>query len=491
MSGLFSRTTACALLLAGAASAVAASAQTFTDLVDFNYSNGAAPLNAPLVQGTDGNLYGTTAYGGSCTLYDLGCGSVFKMTPAGALTTLHFFDGSDGAYPFGGLLLDTDGSFYGTTVTAGANCASPDGCGTVFKISPKGDFSTLYTFCAQANCSDGFQPSGSLIRGLNGDLDGITGYGGNSTNCSIGCGTIFKITPGGALTTVYSFTGPPGPFYPFYSLLQATDGSLYGTTSGGGSNGSGTVFKVTPDGKLTTVYSFCPQPGCADGDIPSSPLVQAVDGDFYGTTYFGGSSKSCNGCGTIFKISPSGAFTSVLSFDSVDGFTPVGGLIQATDLNLYGMTVEGGESATCPGGCGNIFQASPGPTASTLYTFANDSVGEDPRSALLQATDGNFYGTTYVGGVDGAGNIFRLSTGLAPFVKTLPKSGKVGAVIHVLGTDLTGATAVSFNGVAAAFQVVSATEITATVPEGAATGEVQVKIPGATLLSGGPFFVRP
>ncbi len=205
MSGLFSRTTACALLLAGAASAVAASAQTFTDLVDFNYSNGAAPLNAPLVQGTDGNLYGTTAFGGSCTLYDLGCGSVFKMTPAGALTTLHFFNSSDGAYPFGGLLLDSDGSFYGTTVTAGPNCASPDGCGTVFKISPKGDFSTLYTFCAQA-------------------------------------------------------------------------------------------------GQFTTIYSFCPQPGCADGEI----LLQAVDDDFYGTTLIGGFNPNCNGCGTIFRISPSG-----------------------------------------------------------------------------------------------------------------------------------------------------------------------------------------
>ncbi|MGD0364499.1 MAG: choice-of-anchor tandem repeat GloVer-containing protein [Bryobacteraceae bacterium] len=491
MYAFFSRTRAYALLLAGAAMTIASSAQTFTDLVDFNYSNGAAPLNAPLVQGTDGNLYGATAYGGLCTLYDLGCGSVFKMTPAGALTTLHFFNGSDGAYPFGGLLLDSDGSFYGTTVTAGANCASPDGCGTVFKISPKGDFSTLYTFCAQPNCADGFQPSGSLIRGFDGDLYGITGYGGTSTKCSLGCGTIFKITPGGALTTVYSFTGPPSPYYPFYSLLQATDGNLYGTTSGGGGYGGGAVFKVTPNGKFTTIYSFCPQPGCADGEIPSSGLIQAVDGDFYGTTDLGGSSRSCNGCGTIFKISPSGAFKSVLSFDSTDGFTPVGGLIEATDHNLYGTTTEGGGSATCPGGCGNIFQFGPGPAASTLYTFANDRAGEDPRSALLQATDGSFYGTTYVGGLDGAGNIFRLSTGLAPFVKTLPKSGKVGAVIRVLGTDLTGATAVSFNGVAAAFQVVSATEITATVPDGAATGEVQVKIPGATLLSGGPFFVLP
>lgn len=195
MYGFSSRTRAYALLLAGAASVVASPAQTFTDLVDFTYSNGAAPLNAPLVQGTDGNLYGITAYGGSCTLYDLGCGSVFKMTPAGALTTLHFFSGSDGAYPFGGLLLDTDGRFYGTTVTAGANCASLDGCGTVFKISPKGDFSTLYTFCAQPNCTDGIQPSGSLVRGLDGDLYGITAYGGTSTKCSLGCGTIFKITP--------------------------------------------------------------------------------------------------------------------------------------------------------------------------------------------------------------------------------------------------------------------------------------------------------
>jgi uncharacterized repeat protein (TIGR03803 family) len=217
-------------------------------------------------------------------------------------------------------------------------------------------------------------------------------------------------------------------------------------------------------------------------------LVQAADGNFYGTTYLGGTSTHCDtqgdGCGTVFKITPSGTLTTLFSFDNINSSAlPTGGLIQGTDGNFYGTTNDYDQ-----GGYGTVFQITPGGTLTTLHRFeATD--GEYPDAGLVQGTDGNFYGTTFLGGAYEYGTIFRLSVGLGPFVKTLPTSGKVGTTVYILGNNLTGATGVTFNGTGAQFTVASSTEIKTAVPSGATTGKVKVTTPHGTLTSNVSFRV--
>jgi uncharacterized repeat protein (TIGR03803 family) len=226
----------------------------FKTLVTFSGADGGNPT-AALVQGIDGNLYGTTnAYGPN-----LG-GSVFKMTPSGSLTVLYNFCAQpncvDGSRP-NSMVLGSDGNFYGTTNFGG----SANG-GIVFKITPEGTFKTLYSFCALTNCIDGNRPNG-LMLGNDGDFYGTTNFGGSANS-----GVVFKITSEFALRTIYSFCSQSNcsdGALPVATVIQATDGNLYGTTEEGGANGSGTVFKVTLMGALTTLYSFCSQPNCADG----------------------------------------------------------------------------------------------------------------------------------------------------------------------------------------------------------------------------------
>ena len=212
----------------------------------------------------------------------------------------------------------------------------------------------------------------------------------------------------------------------------------------GGIYGGGTIFKISPSGTLTTLYSFCAQSGCADGNVPNAGLVLATDGNFYGTTYLGGA-NSCMisgtnyGCGTVFKITPSGTLTTLYSFCAQSG-------------------------------CAD---------------------GEGPRAGLVQATNGKLYGTTYYGGPTGDGTVFSLAVGLGPFVETRPTSGVVGRFVEILGTNLTGATSVTFNGTPATFKVVSRYLITTTVPTGATTGKVEVVTPSGTLSSNVPFRVLP
>jgi uncharacterized repeat protein (TIGR03803 family) len=465
-------TKACGLFLLWATAAIALPAQTFTTLHSFGYVDGAAP-EAGLIQATDGDLYGTTINGGGPD-----DGTVFKITPSGTLTMLYTFDDTDGGFPEAGLVQATNGNFYGTTNGGGAN-----GDGTVFKITPRGTLTMLHTF----DGTDGYQPR-VLVQATNGSFYGTT-YEGGANNL----GTVFKITPSGTLTTLHSFAGyPTDGAYPDGGLVQAANGDLYGTTGGGGTNiYYGTAFKITPSGTLTTIYNFCPQSGCTDGANPDAGLVLATDGDFYGATYAGGA----NGFGTVFKITPSGALTTLHSFDETDGDQPVAGLVQATDGNFYGTTSFGGGQGTCfNGGCGTIFQITPSGTLKTLYSFCsktNCTDGEEPYAGLIQDTNGTFYGTTISGGADDDGTIFSLSVGLGPFVATRPTLGKVGAAVTILGTSLTGSTSVTFNGAAATFTVVSSSEITTTVPTGATSGPVHVVAPGGTLSSNVPFRVLP
>lgn len=493
------RKRAYAVFVLCATTAMTLPAQTFNTLFSFDGTDGETPY-ARLVQATNGDLYGATAAGG-----EAGGGTVFKITPSGHLTTLYSFcahsECSDGYYPQGPLVQTANGDFYGTTLFGGANTNCLEGigigCGTVFKITPRGTLTTLYSFCSQGgdNCTDGYSPQAGLVQATTGDLYGTT-YSGGANCAPLGCGTVFKITlPSGTLTTLYSFCSKSGCLdgaNPYVGLVQATNGYLYGTTLFGGANstncegGCGTVFKITPSGTLTMLYSFCAQSGCLDGDEPEGVLVQATNGDLYGTTRNGGA--NCAGCGTVFKITPSGTLTTVYSFcvqggyPCTDGFAPGTGLVQATDGNLYGTTESGGANLLY----GTAFKITPGGTLTTLYSFrAQDG---SSRAELVQATNGNLYGTAIGGGAYGTyGTVFSLSVGLGPFVETRPASGRVGAAVKILGTNLTGATSVTFNGTLAVFKVVSSSLIATSVPAGATTGTVQVVTPSGVLSSNVPF----
>jgi uncharacterized repeat protein (TIGR03803 family) len=504
---------ACGVLLLWAGAAVALPAQTtvaptvtFTTLHSFDYADGYFP-DAALIQGTDGAFYGTTSSGGTN-----GYGTVFKITTGGTLTTVHTFDGTDGAYPNGGLAQGANGKLYGTTSAGGPNTACVNGgCGTVFTITPSGMLTTLYNFCSQSNCTDGYVPEAELVQGTDGNFYGTTLFGGASSACSNGCGTVFKITPGGTLTTLHSFDGTDGAG-PQAGLIQATNGKFYGTTTGGGANGPyGTVFEITPSGKLTTLNSF----DGTDGSEVDGSLVQATDGNFYGTTFQGGANHICGldnieTCGEVFKMTPSGSLTVFYSFCSqgglncTDGEYPAAGLIQGTDGNFYGTTAGGGANRNgniCDYvGCGTAFKITPDGALTTLYNFCSQgdtcTDGAESEGALVQGTSGNFYGTTVYGGTSdncftGCGTIFSLSVGLGPFVETQPTVGEVGAAVNILGTNLTGSTKVTFHGTAATFTVKSKSEITTTVPVGATTGIVKVVTDGSTLSSNGPFRVTP
>src|ERR1035438_6425411 len=342
---------------------------------------------------------------------------------------------------------------------------------------------TIHRFCSQSGCPDGASPSAGLVQATNGDLYGTTPHAGANDD-----GTIFKITPGGTLTTLYSFcsqTNCTDGATPYAGLVQAANGDLYGTAYNGGANGDlGTVFKITPTGTLTTLYSFCSQSGCADGAHPAGGLVQAANGNFYGTTESGG---RAHGGGTVFKITPGGTLTTLYRFP--DGSSPFAGLVQAADGDFYGTTSGGGAADL-----GTVFKITPSGTLTTLYTFCSQSGCTDgayPYAGLAQDTNGDFYGTTYVGGANYDGTVFRLSVGLGPFVKIRPPYGKVGAAVTILGTNLTGAASVSFDGTAAVFTVVSGSEITTTVPAGASSGKVQVVTPSGTLSSNASFLVVP
>jgi uncharacterized repeat protein (TIGR03803 family) len=480
-----------------AAMAVASPAQTLTTLVNFNGTNGAGPA-ASLIHASDGNFYGTTLAGGndapSCTaLYGLaGCGTVFKLTPSGTLTTLYQFCSKqncpDGWNPSGPLVQGSDGNFYGTTQNGGVTnppCYSY-GCGTVFKLTPSGTLTTLYSFCSATNCTDGTDPLGGLIQGTDGNFYGTT-YGGGANG--IGDGTIFKITPAGVLTTLYSFCSQlhcSDGDNPYAWLLQANDGNFYGTTFGGGNFNAGTVFKLTPGGVLTTLHSFCQQLPCTDGIGPWAGLVQGLDGNFYGTAHAGGA----NDYGTVFKIGPDGTLTPLHSFDGTDGEVPLAGLIQATDGNFYGTTEFGGSSGACMNGssCGNIFKMTLAGVVVTLHSF-DFTDGASPQAGVVQGTDGTFYGTTLQGGTAPNGTIFNLNIGLGPFVELEPTIGPMGAPVTILGANLTGASSVTFNGTPATIITNTGSAITTTVPTGATTGTVQVTVGGNNLISNTDFQV--
>jgi uncharacterized repeat protein (TIGR03803 family) len=455
---------ACDIFLLGAMAAIAARTQTFTSLVSFDGPNGANPLYGSLVQGVDGNFYGTTQRGESAPQGTTYFGTIFVMTPQGQLRTLYGFANqiTEGSGPDGGLIVAPNGLLYGTTVDGGANVQ-----GNVFQVTPGGVLTTLHNF----DHTDGAAPADGLVQAFNGMLYGTTSQGGAGS-----LGTVFRLTTGGTLATLYSFSGPDGA-ESWTGLVQAANGRLYGTTHGGGAHECGTIFTVSPSGAFKTLHNF----NNKDGHGPAGALIQGSDGNFYGTTSSGGA----NGYGTVFQITAAGAFTTLHSFANTDGAAPTGALVEGTDGNFYGTTSEGGTN----GNNGTIFQITPSGTLTNLHDF-DGADGATPFGGLVQGTDGNFYGTTNSGGSRTFyGTVFRLSMGLGPFVATLPTFGKVGADVTILGTDLTGAASVTFNGVAASFTVVSPTAIKTTVPSAATTGMLQVVTRTGTLASNARFQV--
>jgi uncharacterized repeat protein (TIGR03803 family) len=270
-------------------------------------------------------------------------GTFFKITSTGTLTTLHSFDGADGSGP-AMVVQATDSNFYGTTTYGGAY-----GGGTIFEITPLGVLTPLYNFCSQSGCPDGYAPG---------------------------------------------------------TLVQGSDGNFYGAKEYGGASDAGTVFRFTLPNQLTTLYSFCSQPNCTDGTAPVG-LVQATDGNFYGTTFLGGSPSCTNGCGTVFKISPEYPYmlTTLYRFDGVHGSSPTVGPVQGTDGNLYGTTEGGGA------GYGTVFEVTPAGTLTSLHSFCVGGICNDgftPQGGLVQARDGFFYGTTQQGGAYDDGTVFRV-----------------------------------------------------------------------------------
>jgi uncharacterized repeat protein (TIGR03803 family) len=309
-------------------------------------------------------------------------GATFKMTLTGGFTPLHqFAGGAYGANPFGPLTQGTDGDFYGTT---------SDGGGTIFKMTSTGEVTVLHAF---ANGVEGISPSGGLVQGADGDFYGTTSYGGASDR-----GTVFRMTPSGIVTVLHSFSGGDDGSYPNGGLIQATDGNFYGTTYTGGSSDRGTVFRMTPAGAVTGLHAFT---GGSDGAYPLVALIQASDGGLYGTTWRGGRSDG----GTIFKMTPAGGVTILYSFQYAEFPSR---LIQARDGNFYGTTfgddiyAGGSIFRMTPTGALTILHT---------FNWIGAIDGSGPCGSLVQATDGDFYGTTCYGGIPheiGRGTVFRL-----------------------------------------------------------------------------------
>jgi uncharacterized repeat protein (TIGR03803 family) len=365
---------------------------------------------------------------------------VFRISPSGTETTLYSFAGypNDGANPYAGLVQGSDGNFYGTTYYGGGY-----NYGTVFRISPSGTETTLYNFAGYPN--DGAYPYyAALVEGSDGNFYGTTLDGGTHNY-----GTVFRISPSGTETILYNFGNGSGDGkYPRAALVEGSDGNFYGTTYYGGGYNYGTVFRISPGGSYEVIYTFQNSrvPGAPPIGAYPSGLVQGSDGNFYGTTAAGGQSAACGspGCGSVFRVTPSGSYTVLHSFAPTTGVIPRAGLVQGSDGNFYGTTYYGG-----PSNSGTVFRVSVSGSYTSLYFFAGfPSDGANPQAALVQGSDGNFYGTTYDGGTNspspGAGTVFRIDAGLCTYtygvtVSSSPAGGgsTTGTGVYGCGSNVT------------------------------------------------------
>ena len=418
--------------------AVRAQAQTVTNLASFHKANGWYP-EASLVQGRNGNLYGTTALGG---LYN--AGTLFTVTPNGRLNTLHNFTYYEGYEP-STLVLDKYGDFYGITALGG-----PGGSGTIFRITPSGDYSIVYAF----HGDEGASPN-SLAIGPDGNLYGTFAWPGSA-------GYFFRVSPAGQSSPV------PCAVAGAYSLTMGPDGYFYGTTSLGG-NEYGSIFRLRPNGACETMHTF----DGTDGEAPSY-LTSDGNGNYYGSTAAGGT--GLERLGTFFQISSSGEFSVLFNYPGT--MQPLSlGLALGSDGNLYGTNLWGGIY-----GGGLVYQMTPNGSCNTLAFFGAEAYYT--LRAMTQHTSGVFYGVSAEGGNQGNGNVFSFDNSLPPFLGLVAGFGHPGNNTQFLGQGFTGTTAVSFNGVpASSFKVISDTYMTAVVPAGATTGLVTVTTPTGPLTS--------
>ncbi|MBK8814282.1 MAG: hypothetical protein IPN42_01655 [Methylococcaceae bacterium] len=455
-----------------------------TILHDLVGAEGQLP-HGQLVQGRDGNLYGTTSPGSTAA-------KAFRITPAGDYTVLKTFNPIAGAaMPMPSpLMLGLDGNFYG--ITTNGNIRG----GTLFKMTPAGVTNVLHQFGSILN--DGYSIDNNVLRPtppvqtVDGTLYGTTTSGGQN-----GYGVVYKLTVSGIYSIIHHFafavTDGSKPSAP---LVIGNDGNLYGTTTEGGSPSalSGTVFRITPNGIFKILHSF--DPVNDDGHQPQAPLVKGTDGNFYGTTF---GRADLNQQGNIFKITPAGAYTSLhpldFSNDVTDGAFPSAGLVEASDGILYGATSRGG---LAPGlfanDAGVIFNITRQGIYDVSHTFDKAIDGARPVQSLMQHTNGKLYGATLLSktGIAPAGNgsIFSLDTGARPFVTAQPSSGKAGGTVGLFG-DFTGFTSVTFNGVPASVTGTSNTYRTAIIPAGPATGIIRINKLTGPISGISNFLVKP
>jgi uncharacterized repeat protein (TIGR03803 family) len=466
-------------------------AQNINQLFSFpcpNHQFGSCPEGySPntLIQASDGNFYGAAQYTTEGFSVSHG-GTLFKITPAGQFTLLFTFGkDSKGSYtngdnPASGLVEANDGFIYGTTFEGGANNE-----GVLFRVSKNGGgFSVLHNFCSSANCADGSAPV-SLILGHDGNLYGTTFFGGSSNaNCFAigGCGTIFRFKPSRkTLTTLFTFDGSSGVGAQPFGMTQALSGDFFGVD---GPN----VFKFTSAGEFTVIESF-PK---VNGFLPTnadSGLVQATNGNLYGSliTY------SLNQA-QFYEISPTGSgFQEFPSIGTMSVDFEVGSIIQASDRNLWTAFIE------TSNGNGSVIAFSP-VDGSVLHNFSFvGSNGSLPEAGVIQGADGKIYGTTAGGGTVTAGQapsgtVWNLDAGLAPPSATIatfsPGSGGVGSTVSIRGSHFIGTTKVTFNGVNASFKVLNTKFISTVVPNGATSGPITVTNAGGTTTSTKSFTVH-
>lgn len=409
-------------------------------------ADGAQPVGA-LVADTAGNLYGTTSSGGSTNCFD-GCGTAFRLAPDGTETVLYAFcrkhaSCPDGQYPQSPLILDSAGNLYGTTAGGGStNCN--EGCGTVFKLAPDGTETVLYSFCRRSGCADGAGPEGGLVRDRRGNFYGTTGLGGTACTQN-GCGTVFRLAADGKEKVLYSFCSQEScadGSNPNGGLVRDRDGNLYGTTEYGGAIGNncgylfagnfcGTVFKITPAGVETILYSFCSFAGCSDGAWPSAGVILDKKGNLYGTTRAGGNlNQSCpsgqneiGSCGIVFEVKRDSTETVLYALcaqaNCADGEFPFAGVTlgyNKSGITLYGTAELGGAHQGITGeGAGVVYSLSGG-SEKVLHSFCsrtNCADGDLPQSGVIRE-GGSLFGTTLAGGkrkgkIGGAGTIYKLA----------------------------------------------------------------------------------
>jgi len=480
-------------LLLGSSLAVPASAQgsgtinqlfTFTCKSNTNSCPDGSNSN-PLIQASDGNFYGTTQTG---VFQKFQGGTIFKLTPSGQFTLLFTFSAgstgnfSNGNSPAGALVEGKNGFLFGTTALGGAHNQ-----GVVFKINKTGTgFQVVHSFCAQANCTDGAVPFGLTI-GNDGSFFGQTNAGGipNPTFClQGGCGIIYHITPAGSFNVLHAFNVlTEGNVQTSFGLIKDSAGNFFGIDSG--TNVNSNIYKITPGGQFNIVFStpFL--------DTAVNGLTLASNGKLFGALIVQEETLDVH----LFEINPDGSgFQTFTPFFALAGFSTIPNLIQASDGNLWGTVLNNGTSGTN----GFIFDASLDGTPLQTISFDGTN-GDGPDTQLLQSTDGKLEGTTSSGGVVPQGDIsggvvFTLDDGLpaptAAIAAFTPSSGAVGSKVTIRGSNFVGTTAVTFNGVAATFAVLDVNFISATVPTGATTGPITVTTAGGASTSTQIFTVR-